>query len=76
MTPLDGKKGWEIRFCLECGYAIEKCTLTRYFNYCPLCQKRRNIQVRLVDRFVVHVPENKVLIPLPGGKGLEQGWED
>jgi len=65
MSPLDGEKGWEILFCLDCGYAVEKCQLTRTWILCPLCL-RKGEEVELVDRFVVHVPENKVLKPKAG----------
>lgn len=57
------KEGWEIKLCLKCGYALERCELTKRFNACPLCQ-RKNIKSTLVDRFVTHVPENKVFTPL------------
>ena len=63
MSPLDPEKGWEILLCQKCGYAVEKCRLTRYFLFCPIC-RRQGRQVRLVDRYVVHVPENKILAPL------------
>lgn len=63
--PLDPEKGWEILFCPNCGYAVEKCRVTRNFIDCPLCE-RKGQQVRLEDRFVVHIPENKVLKPLSG----------
>ena len=70
---LDKERGFEVKFCPQCSYAIERCDLTRYFIYCPLCQ-RNNIETRLVDRFVVHVPENKVLAPT--GKGTENSRGD
>jgi len=57
------KEGYEIKFCLKCGYAIERCERTKDFIICPLC-RRKDIQSVLVDRFVSHVPENKVLAPL------------
>lgn len=64
--PLDPEQGWEIFFCQKCGYAVEKCKLTKNFDYCPLCE-RRGQQTKLVDRFVIHIPENKVLSPLRKG---------
>jgi len=57
------KEGWEIKFCLKCGYALERCELTKHFSACPLCL-RKDIQSTLVERFVTHVPKNKVLTPL------------
>lgn len=57
------KEGWEIKLCLKCGYALERCEITKHFTACPLC-RRKNIKSMLLDRFVTHVPENKVLIPL------------
>jgi len=64
------KEGWEIKLCLKCGYALEKCELTKHFSACPLCQ-RENIRSILVDRFVTHVPENKVLTPLAERRGQQ-----
>jgi len=62
MTPLDKERGWEIKFCLECGYSIEKAEVTRDIEICPLCQRKGN-EVTLVDRFVVQSPVNKFLTP-------------
>ena len=62
MKQLNPEQGWEILFCEKCGYAVEKCRVTRNFTYCLICG-RRGQQVSLVDRFVVHIPENKVLKP-------------
>jgi len=58
----DAEQGWEVSFCTECGFAIEKSWPTRKVTSCPLC-RRRGKEVKLVDRFVVHRPENKVLVP-------------
>jgi hypothetical protein len=62
MSPLDGWKGWEILFCPVCKYAVEKCRVTQNWQYCPYCE-RKGRESRLVDRFVVHYPESKVLKP-------------
>jgi hypothetical protein len=62
MSPLDGEKGWEILFCEKCGYAIDKSRVTRTWTVCPLCL-RKGKESQLVDRYVVHYPENKVLKP-------------
>lgn len=67
---LNKERGWEAKFCPVDGYAIEKCNLTKYITSCPVCQ-RDGRQTRLVDRFVVHVPENKILSPLAGGRSDE-----
>lgn len=67
---LSKERGWEVKFCPVDGYAVEKCQVARYFTNCPVCQ-RDGRQTRLVDRFVVHVPENKVLTPLSGRSGYE-----
>jgi len=63
------KEGWEIKFCLKCGYAVERCEFTRHFSVCPLCAKN-GTQSKLQDRFVTHVPENKVVAPLAEKRGL------
>lgn len=61
--PLLGREGWEIKFCLKCGYAIEKSAITEKITHCPVCNKK-GVESKLVDRFVVHYPENKVIAPL------------
>lgn len=63
--PLNPYKGWEVLLCPECAYAIEKCKVTRYIIYCPYCE-RKGREVKLVDRFVVHYPVNKVVKPMVG----------
>jgi hypothetical protein len=63
MKNLSATEGWEIAFCPQCGYAVEKCRWTQFFTTCPLCLKQDK-EVKLVDRFVVHFPENKVMRPL------------
>lgn len=59
---LDPVAGWEVLWCPECGYALEKCRLTRNFVLCPICA-RKGKRVKLEERYVVHYPENKVLKP-------------
>jgi len=54
--------GWEVAFCPRCGYAVEKCYITRLFTICPVCL-RRGKTVSLVDRFIIHNPDYKVLRP-------------
>lgn len=61
----DAEQGWEVRFCQNCGFAIEKSQATQSVASCPLCRQRRR-EVKLVDRFVVHRPVNKVSAPRAG----------
>lgn len=62
----DPMEGWEAKFCPGCGYAIPACKQTKDLHRCPLCQEEGK-EIKLVDLYVVHQPENKVIWPL----GLE-----
>ena len=71
--PFNPEEGWEILYCPKCSYSIENSWMTRNFKICPLCQ-RRGDEVGLVDRFVIHCPENKVITPL-AGRNNRTGFE-
>ncbi len=55
----DSVKGWEVLFCIKCGYAIDKCEHTVTWDYCPLCT-RKGQQSKLEVRYVRHAPVNEI----------------
>ena len=59
----DGERGWEILYCEYCGYAIDKSGPAINWKLCPLCVVKGRGEHKLVDRYVVHRPENKILKP-------------
>ena len=65
----DGDKGYFVKFCPACGYAMEDCATTRDFTICPVCH-RSDKAIKLQLHQITTWPKHSVKpVHLPFGPG-------